>query len=318
MSVTLPTKLGGVDSRSVGSPNRGWLPTGLVNYTMPDPSSTSNTDHERECRPHNSRGCRITVQKGDSGDPTITRDLCLPDLLGGEEGWGSEASNKSEGPQPICEGGTFQDGGPSSPSRSPPARRLDGQDRLEGCIPTSPNPPRPPIISELPLGAEMLQIHLPSIRPVISAESIHQTDEASSGLPKAGGMSLNSVSGRPVDSTPRQGPATAGNPINQPALSESGSDHQPEEIYSGSHPENRIFGLRNSLTLNDPIITIRENEKDPTGCSQAVDSDISVSERDSPICWESYSYNTSIAASPSSLQSTTVSQCIQWVTHRRG
>ena len=120
-------------------------------------------------------------------------------------------------------------------------------------------------------------------------------------------MSLNSVSGRPVDSTPRQGPATAGNPINQPALRESGSDYQPEEIYLGSHPENKIFGLRNSLTLNDPIITIRENEKDPTGCSQAVDSVISVSERDSPICWESYSYNTSIAASPSLLQSTTVS-----------
>ena len=86
---------------------------------------------------------------------------------------------------------------------------------------------------------------------------VHQTDEVHSGFPKAGGMPLNSVPGRPVDSTPRQGPTTADNLINQPALCESGSDNQPEEIYSISYPENRNFGLRNSPTVNDPINTIR-------------------------------------------------------------
>ena len=94
---------------------------------MPDPHATSNTYHKGECNPSNSRGCRVTGQRSNSGDPSITRQLCVPDIPGGEEGWRSEASDKSEGPQPIREDGALQDGGPSPPSRPPPARGLDGQ-----------------------------------------------------------------------------------------------------------------------------------------------------------------------------------------------
>ena len=97
--------------------------------------------------------------------------------------------------EPICEDGALQDGGPSPPSRPPPSRRLDGQNGPEGCIPAGPNPPRPSIISHLPMGAEMVQIHLSTIRPVICTEGLHQTNKASSGLPKAGGLSPNNIPG---------------------------------------------------------------------------------------------------------------------------
>ena len=80
-SVTLPTKLGSVDSKSVGITNCGWLPTGLNKCTVPDPHATSNTYHKGECNPSNSRGCRVTGQRSNSGDPSITRQLCVPDFL---------------------------------------------------------------------------------------------------------------------------------------------------------------------------------------------------------------------------------------------
>jgi len=95
----------------------------------------------------------------------------------------------------FVEGRTFQDKGPSSPFRSPPARQLDGQDGPEGCIPSDLNPPRPPIISDLLLGTEMLQIHLPAVRPIIFSEGIYQINEASSRFPKTGGMSPKSIPG---------------------------------------------------------------------------------------------------------------------------
>jgi len=53
VGVTLPTKLGGVDSGSVDSPNHVWLPTRVDKCTIPESHATSNTDHNRECNPHN-------------------------------------------------------------------------------------------------------------------------------------------------------------------------------------------------------------------------------------------------------------------------
>ena len=166
-SVTLPNKLGSADSRSMGPPNCGWLPTRLDKCTMPDPHATSNTNLNRECNLNNSRGCRVAIQRGNCRDSALSRQLCVPDISCGEEGWGSEASNKSEGPQSVCETRALQDGGPSPPPRSPPVRGLDGQNGSEGCIPPSPNPSRPSTTSHLPLGREILQIHLPTIQPVI-------------------------------------------------------------------------------------------------------------------------------------------------------
>jgi len=79
------TKLGSVDSGSVGSANCGWLPTRLA---MPDQHATQNPDHNRECNPNNSRGSRTAIQRGSCRDSAFSRKLCVPDIPGGEEGIG--------------------------------------------------------------------------------------------------------------------------------------------------------------------------------------------------------------------------------------
>jgi len=67
---------------------------------------------------------------------------------------------------------TLQDGGSPSSPNSPLAGRLDGQNGPEGCIPPGANPPRPSVIS---LG-EILQVHMPSIQPLICTKSFHQAN----------------------------------------------------------------------------------------------------------------------------------------------
>jgi len=82
----------------------------------------------------------------------------------------------------------------------------------------------------------------------------------------SGGMLPKSIPGWPANSTPRQGPATTDNPINQPALQEPGSDCQPEEIYSRSHSENRVSGFQNILTLSMPSEKRGKSNRMLTGC----------------------------------------------------
>jgi len=71
----------------------GWLPTRLDKYSIPDPHATSNPDHNRECILNSSRGCKAPIQRGSCRDSTISRQLCVAGISGGEEGWGSEASD---------------------------------------------------------------------------------------------------------------------------------------------------------------------------------------------------------------------------------
>ena len=117
--VTLSNNLGGVDSGSVGFSNCGWLPTRIVKCTMPDPYTSSNTDHEQECSSHNNRGWRATYYPGNNYHQRIMfpRSFCLRRKIGVKD---HKTLNL------ICDGRKFQDGGPLSPSRSHPARRLDG------------------------------------------------------------------------------------------------------------------------------------------------------------------------------------------------
>jgi len=68
---------------------------------------------------------------GQCGDSALSRQLCVINIPGGEQGWESEASNKSEG---LCEARAFQNGGFHI------SRRLDGQDGPKGCIPPNTVP----------------------------------------------------------------------------------------------------------------------------------------------------------------------------------
>ena len=54
------------------------------------------------------------MQRGRCRDSAPDSYVCVADISGGEEGWGSEASDQSEGPQSVCEARALQDGGPLS------------------------------------------------------------------------------------------------------------------------------------------------------------------------------------------------------------
>ena len=116
----------------------------------------------------------------------LSRQLCVPDIPSGEEGWGSEASDQSEGPQSVCEARALQDGGPPPSPRSSSTRGLDDKDGPKGCLPAGSNPFKPLNTSIISLGREILQVHLPTIQPDISAESFHEVNETSCRVSKAG------------------------------------------------------------------------------------------------------------------------------------
>lgn len=58
----------------------------------------------------------------------------------------------------IFEDRAFQDGGSPLAPRPPATTRLDGKDRLEGCIPSSTNPPRLSTPPDLSMGGDNLQV----------------------------------------------------------------------------------------------------------------------------------------------------------------
>ena len=155
-SSTLPTKLGGANSRSMGTPNCGWLPTRTDNNSLPGPCAPSNKVFTREQGPDNLRGSRTTGQRGNLGDATYTTELCVSNFPGGKKGWGSETCDKPKGSQSICEDRALQDGRPSPTPRSLTATRLDGKDGSEGCLPSDPYSCRPSTPSHLPMGREDL------------------------------------------------------------------------------------------------------------------------------------------------------------------
>ena len=86
---------------------------------------------------------------------------------------GLEASDQSEDPQSVCEARALQDGGHPPSPRSPSTWGLGDKDGPKGCLPAGSNPFKPPNTSNISLGREILQVHLPTIRPDISTESFH-------------------------------------------------------------------------------------------------------------------------------------------------
>ena len=83
--VTLPNKLGSADSKSMGPPNCGWLPTRLDKCTIPDSHATSNTNINREATLITAEVAEL-LSKGAVVKTQLSLDNCVPDISGGEEG----------------------------------------------------------------------------------------------------------------------------------------------------------------------------------------------------------------------------------------
>ena len=228
-SSTLPTKLGGTYSRSMGTPNCGWLPTRTDNSSLPGPCAPSNKVFTKEQGPDNHRGSRTTGQRGNLGDTTYTTELCVSNFPGGKKGWGSETCDKPKGFQSICEDRALQDGRPSPTPRSLTATRLDGKDGSEGCLPSDPYSSRPSTPSHLPMGREDLHVSMPTLWSLSSTQSVHKTAETGGRLPEKKWLSPHNILRRHATATPGQGPTTTGDPTHLPIVGELGVNGKPEK-----------------------------------------------------------------------------------------
>ena len=92
-----------------------------------------------------------------------------------------ETSDKLEGPQRVCGDTPFQNGRSAHPER-PKKRRLDDEDRSEGCILHDTNPQQRRTIPSLLHHPRQLSVQLPTIRPVLCFLDLYQDPEAS-GIP---------------------------------------------------------------------------------------------------------------------------------------
>ena len=229
-SSILPTKLGGANPRSMGTADCGWLPPRVDRGSSTEKSASPNKMFTRGQEPDNLRGSGALVQRGSGGDTSLTKELCVPDLPGGKEGWGSETSDKLEGSQPICEGRTLQDGRPSLAPRPPTVTGLDGKDGFEGCLPSSAHPSRLSTPSHLPMGGENLQVSMPTFWPISSTQSVYKAvEEASSGLPETEWVSSDHLSRRSADDASGQSSAGANYPTDLSTVREPGVNGESEK-----------------------------------------------------------------------------------------
>ena len=95
---------------------------------------------------NNLQGDQRIIGQGCSGrDHPFPGRLCVTDPPSSKEGGGTEAGDKPEGIQHVCEAWTFQNGGTTYPSQPHPTRGLDDKVGSEGCSPSDTNPGRVPI-----------------------------------------------------------------------------------------------------------------------------------------------------------------------------
>ena len=261
--------------------------------------------HQIRCSPEGKS--QITsgalVQRGSGGDTSLTKELCVPDLPGGKEGWGSETSDKLEGSQPICEGRTLQDGRSSLAPRPPTVTGLDGKDGFEGCLPSSAHPSRLSTPSHLPVGGENLQVSMPTFWPISSTQSVYKAVEASSGLPETEWVSSDHLSRRSADDASEQSSAGANYPTDLLTVREPGVNGESEKIHTD--PYSGVGISRFSVVLNDNenITPLREAPQDSAGCQTNDAASICLGEGNRTICGESNCHHEGHPTSPFALPS---------------
>ena len=141
-SSILPAKLGSANSRSVGTSNCGWLPTGTYSNPPPDQGPPANTLLIREQDPGNHGSAGTSWQRGNCRGTTYNPEFCVPNIPSGKKGWGAETSSKPKGSQSVCEDRTLQDGRFSPAPRPFATTGLDGKDGFERCLPPDSYSPR--------------------------------------------------------------------------------------------------------------------------------------------------------------------------------
>ena len=222
---------------------------------------------ERICNGPGSDRARVSSTGRDSPErgPRTADVPLLPDPSGGETAAHSgPASAESMGAiRPL------QDGRDPASSRNDSPKRLDGEDRLERCVPICPPSPISPEADGLCTSGQELQVLGHAVRPIIGPKSVYEIDERCAD-PLTGGRNAPSVLPRrhscPGEDTARSS-RTLRNTL-EPSL-DTRIDSQREKVLGPTRAECKILGDGVRLVSDDSVGAQREAPQGQTGADEA-------------------------------------------------
>ena len=299
-------KLGKNNSRPMGLASHKGIQTGTGTATLAKKANASNTLFIGGKGNDLYRGQGTTSQGCSGRDPTCPGRLCVTNLSGRKEGRGTEAGNKPEGSQHICEARAFQNGGASHSPRSHPIRRLDDKIGSEGCISSGTNSYRPSTPPSIPMGSQELPISMSPIRTDICPTGFLQNNETCGGSTSTHGDSSSHLPRRYPNNASIDGATDTADSIDMPAIRGSGSGGQSKEIHAVPSADPGVLGLPSGYSEPTADFPSREAEKN-TAVSPTPPAPIKgISEGSSEVCREDLSGYTCYMASSSAFQSTTI------------
>ena len=196
-----------------------------------------------------------------------TNLLAPTNIPGREKKGGATTSHQPEGIEPVCSGGTLQNGRFTSPSRLNPARGLDDKNGPQRCLFASANPR---MFSPVCLGRETLQISMPTFWPVISTKGVYQTPETSCGLTQTDRHMVGNLFGRHAFYACKQGTNRAHGTIDSESLRGLGPYGEQSEVTSNTRTTYRILGISDQFMQSIPLLTPGKGNENTTGSIQAL------------------------------------------------
>ena len=136
----------------------------------------------------------------------------------------------------------------------PGLTKLD-QARPKGCLLSGAHRPQSPKISPVSMVRGNIPVLLPPIWPILCPSHLHEVDETSSGFSEGERNQTNHISGRPVVPGQLLEYPTQPNGVCQGLISDSGFDHQRQEIPNGTGVGDSFSGSDSVNISNASVIT---------------------------------------------------------------
>ena len=267
----LPQQLGSHYQRQLSASNHEGLQNRIPANPLPKPQTSSNFLHTG----------RGEVHAG--GDPKHAKQMChlrhrehpgrvlLPNVLSSQKGWQAETCDKPEAGKSVIEDQALQNGGHPYAQRPTKSRRLDGQNRLEGCLLHGLHGRGGQKVPLLPVERKGIPVQLPALRSVTHL-GLYQDHTA-------GGRNANIHLCRQYPHSSRnrvfvEGPHYGcGLPSGK-----LGGCHQPPQITANPLPGGRIPGVHGKHHEHGAEAPRGEDKNDQTRDRQS----LTVSNSDSP------------------------------------
>ena len=206
-----------------------------------------------------------------------------PNLLGREErGW-TEASDKPQRPQQLCEDRALQDGGPPHSPRPSPGDGLDDETGSEGCIPSNPKKGAP-IPPPIPMGTQDLPICVSPIWTDISSPGMHKNNETSCGDATADGNSSDYTPRQYLNYALIQGTAHTAHSCSVPNFPGPWPDGQHGDISACFPTGDGVPGIPSELSFSTFGLPSRKDEENTAGYLSPHTPAVSLDKRPGQIC----------------------------------